>query len=145
VIQGMICMGSVIGFALLLGFRPTATAVEWAATVGVLAMIAFGLTWLSVALGMVSKSVETASNLPMPLVLLPFFGSGFVPTDSMPTALRWFADYQPFTPVMETVRGLLMGTAIGDSAVIAVGWCAALSLGGYLWARALYNRDPSPR
>jgi ABC-2 type transport system permease protein len=65
------------------------------------------LVWLSVALGMVSKSVETASNLPMPLVFLPFLGSGFVPTDSMPTGLRWFAEYQPFTPITETLRGLL--------------------------------------
>jgi ABC-2 type transport system permease protein len=91
---------------------------------------------------MVPKSVETASNLPMPLVFLPFLGSGFVPTDSMPVWLRWFADYQPFTPWIETVRGLLVGTAIGDDAVIAIAWCAGITLVGYLWARKLYNRDP---
>jgi len=83
------------------------------------------------------------SQLPMPLVLLPFFGSGFVPTDSMPTALRLFAEYQPFTPLIETIRGLLTGTAIGSSAAISAGWCVALSLAGYLWAVRLYNRDPS--
>jgi ABC-2 type transport system permease protein len=60
----------------------------------------------------------------------------------MPTGLRWFAEYQPFTPVIDTLRGLLPGTAIGDSAVIAVAWCAAITLAGYLWARKLYNRDP---
>jgi ABC-2 type transport system permease protein len=78
----------------------------------------------------------------MPLVFLPFLGSGFVPTDSMPVWLRWFADYQPFTPWIETVRGLLVGTAIGDDAVIAIAWCAGITLVGYLWARKLYNRDP---
>ena len=101
----MLSLAVVIGVALLVGFRPTAGPVEWIAAIGVLAMISLALTWLSVALGLVSKSVETASNLPMPLILLPFLGSGFVPTDSMPAGLRWFAEYQPFTPVIETLRG----------------------------------------
>jgi ABC-2 type transport system permease protein len=79
------------------------------------------------------------------LMILPFLGSGFVPTDFMPAAVRWFAEYQPFTPIMDTLRGLLMGTAIGSSAVIAVAWCAGLSLVGYVWARRLYDRDPSRR
>ncbi|MGH2943649.1 MAG: ABC transporter permease [Solirubrobacteraceae bacterium] len=143
-IQTMLALAVVIGVALLIGFRPTASPVEWIAAFGVLAMISLALTWLSVALGMVTKSVESASNLPMPLMLLPFFGSGFVPTDSMPGALRWFAENQPFTPVMETVRGLLLGTPIGDSAALAVAWCAGIALVGYLWARALFDRDPTP-
>jgi hypothetical protein len=71
----------------------------------------------------VTKSVETASNLPMPLVLLPFLSSGFVPTESMPTGLRWFAEHQHFTPIIETIRGLLLGTAIGTSAVLTIAWC----------------------
>ena len=102
------------------------------------------MIWLSVALGMVTKSVETASNLPMPLFLLPFLGSGFVPTDTMPTAMRWFAENQPFTPIMETIRGLLLGTPIGNSGVLAIAWSAAIGLGGYLWAKHLFNRDPTP-
>ena len=97
-IQTMLSIAVVIGVALLVGFRPTAGPVEWLAAIGVLAMITLALTWLSVALGMVSKSVETASNLPMFLMLLPFLGSGFVPTDSMPAGVRWFAENQPFTP-----------------------------------------------
>ena len=109
---------------------------------GILAAITLALTWLCVAIGLAAKTVEAASNLPMPLTFLPFLGSGFVPTDSMPTGLRWFAEYQPFTPVIDTLRGLLLGTAIGDSAVVAVAWCAAITLAGYLWARRLYNRDP---
>ena len=121
--------------------RPNATAAEWLAAAGVLAMITFAVTWLSVALGLFAKSPETASNAPMPLVLLPFLGSGFVPTESMPDPVRLFAEYQPFTPVMETIRGLLLGTAIGSSAVLAGAWCVAIALAGYLWARKLYQRD----
>jgi ABC-2 type transport system permease protein len=140
--QTMLSLGAVLAVAMLIGFRPNATPVEWLAAAGILALITLALTWLSVALGLVAKTVEAASNLPMPLVFLPFLGSGFVPTDSMPTGLRWFAEYQPFTSMIETVRGLLLGTAIGSSAVIALAWCAGITLFGYLWAKKLYNRDP---
>ncbi len=140
-IQTMLSIAVVIGVALLVGFRPTAGPVDWIAAIGVLAMIAFALIWLSVALGLVAKSVETASNTPMPLMLLPFFGSGFVPTDSMPAGLRQFAEYQPFTPIIETLRGLLLGTPIGNSAALAVAWCVGITLVGYLWAKKLFNRS----
>jgi ABC-2 type transport system permease protein len=141
-IQTMLSLAVVVAVALLIGFRPNASPVEWVAAAGVLAMITFALTWLCVACGLVAKTVEAASNLPQPLVFLPFLGSGFVPTDSMPTWLRWFAEYQPFTPVIDTVRGLLLGSAIGNSAVIAVAWCAGITLVSYVWAKKLYNRDP---
>ena len=142
VIQTMLGVALVTGVALLVGFRPNAGLVEWSAAIGLLAFIALALTWLSVALGLSAKSVETASNTPMFLMLLPFLGSGFVPTEGMPIGLRWFAEYQPFTPVMETLRGLLLGTPIGNSATFAVAWCVAIALGGYVWAKKLYNRDP---
>jgi len=96
-----------------------------------------------VLMGLAARSVESASNLPMPLILLPFLGSGFVPTESLPTGLTWFAEYQPFTPIIETLRGLLTGTAIGGSAVLAAAWCAALALTGHLWSRARYDRRPA--
>lgn len=144
-IQIMLCLAVVIGVALLVGFRPNATAVEWLATVGVLAMTGLAITWLCIALGLAAKTVESASNTPMPLTLLPFLGSGFVPTDSLPVGLRWFADYQPFTPIMETIRGLLLGTPIGNSAIIAAAWCVGITAVSYVWARKLYNRDPSKR
>ncbi|GCE41781.1 probable ABC drug resistance transporter, permease component [Rhodococcus wratislaviensis] len=139
-IQTLISLVLVVGVAVLIGFRPTAGLGEWVAATAVLAMFTFALTWLSVAFGLVSKSVETASNLPMVLILLPFLGSGFVPTDSMPAGLRWFAEYQPFSPVIETIRGLLLGEPVGSSAVLAVGWSAGIALFGYLWAKRLFNR-----
>jgi ABC-2 type transport system permease protein len=142
-IQTMLGLAAVIGVALAIGFRPNADPLEWVAAIGVLAMITLAVTWLSAALGLQAKSVEAASNVVMPLMLLLFLGSGFVPTDSMPAAMRWFAEYQPFTPVIETLRGLLMGTAIGHDAVLAVGWCALIGFVGYRWAMRLYDRDPT--
>jgi ABC-2 type transport system permease protein len=143
-LQTMIAIAVVLGATLLLGFSPTASPAEWVAAIGLLASSTYAVIWLAVALGMVTKSVDAASNLPLPLMLLPFLGSGFVPTDSMPGWMSWFAEYQPFTPIMETLRGLLMGTAIGSSGVQAVAWCVAIGLGGYLWAKRLFNRDPTP-
>ncbi|MFF3669827.1 ABC transporter permease [Microtetraspora malaysiensis] len=140
-IQTMLSIAAVIGVALLIGFRPSAGPGDWLALIGVLVMMTFAFIWLSVAFGLASKTVESSSNVGMPLVLLPFLGSGFVPTDSMPTVLRWFAEYQPFTPLIETLRGLLMGTPIGNNAVIAVGWCVVIALGGYLWSKKLFNRE----
>ena len=141
VIQAMFSVAIVTGVALLVGFRPAAGLGGWLATAGFLLVVAFAFVWLCVALGQVSKSVETASNLPMPLILLPFLGSGFVPTDSMPAGLRWFAEYQPFTPIIETLRGLLMDKPIGNNAWIALAWCAVIALGGYLWSKRLFNRE----
>lgn len=106
----------VLAVALLIGFRPNATAIEWLAAGGLLTATAFALIWLAVGMGLAAKTVAGASNMPMPLTLLPLFGSGFVPTESMPTALRLFAEHQPFTPIMETLRGLLMGTGSGSAA-----------------------------
>ena len=143
VIQTMLATVIVMVVAVLIGFRSTTGPIEWLAATGLLVLAAFAISWLSVALGMSAKSVETASNLPMFLVLLPFLSSGFVPTDSMPDGLSWFAEHQPFTPLIETVRGLLLGTAIGTSGLVAVAWCVGISIVGYVWARRLYDRNPA--
>ena len=144
-IQTALALAVVMVVALVIGFRPTTGPLAWVAAAGVLALTTLAITWLSVALGMSTRSVETASNLPMFLVLLLFLGSGFVPTETMPDGLRWFAENQPFTPIIETLRGLLLGTPIGNSGLIAVAWCLAISLIGFLWARRLYERDPAHR
>jgi ABC-2 type transport system permease protein len=139
-IQTLAATATVIVLAVAIGFRPTANPLEWLAAIGLLALVTFALTWLSAAMGLTSKSAETASNAPMPLQFLPFIGSAIVPADTMPPALKWFAENQPFTPIIETLRGLLMGTAIGDSWLLALGWCAVLTLTGYVWARAAFTR-----
>jgi ABC-2 type transport system permease protein len=142
-IQTLVGVALVIGVAIAIGFRPNADPVEWLAAFGLIAFAIFAITWLSAALGLRAKSVETASNLGMPLLLLVFIGSGFVPTDSMAPGLAQFAKYQPFTPVTETIRGLLMGTPVGNDAVIALVWCAIIGFLGYRWALRQYDRDPT--
>ncbi|MFJ9951131.1 ABC transporter permease [Kitasatospora sp. NPDC091207] len=140
VLQTAIGLVLVLAAALAMGFRPNASPVEWLAAAGLLVFVTLALTWLSAGIGLVAKTPESASNIPMPLQFMPFIGSAIVPPDSMPTALRWFAEYQPFTPIIETLRGLLMGTEIGGSAVAALGWCVALTGVGYLWARRTFYR-----
>jgi ABC-2 type transport system permease protein len=142
-IQTLVSLAIVLGVAVALGFRPTADPIHWLGAIGVLTLFTFALVWLATALGLAAKSVETASNTPMFLTLLPFLGSGFVPTATMPTGLEQFARYQPFTPVTETVRGLLTGTAIGTNAVAAIAWSIGLTVAAYLWAVHLYtHREP---
>jgi ABC-2 type transport system permease protein len=142
-IQTLTSIALVIGVAALMGFRPTAGVGAWLAAIGLLIGLTFALTWLSVAFGLVSKSPEAASNLPMPIMFLPFIGSALIPPDSMPAGVRWFAEFQPFTPIIETLRGLLMDTPITNTnAVLAVSWCLAITLAGYLWSGALFRRDP---
>jgi len=142
VIQALLSVGVVIGVAYLAGFRPTAGAAGWLATIGVLALFIVGITWLAVALGLISKTAEGASNVPMPLLILPFLGSGFVPTASMPAGLRWFAEYQPFTPVINATRDLLFGHPAGNSVIIAIAWGAGITLVSYVWAVRLFRRAP---
>ena len=141
-IQTLIGVVAVTAAALAVGFRPHANPAEWLAALGVVLLLTFAVTWLCVGLGLSAKSVETASNSPMFLILLPFLGSGFVPTSSLPTAVRWFAEYQPFTPVNETLRGLLTGTRIGDNLIITIAWCLGVAVLSYVWSRRLYERQP---
>ncbi|TFD47333.1 ABC transporter permease [Cryobacterium frigoriphilum] len=139
-IQGIIAVALVLGVGVAIGFRPTASPVEWVAAAGMVALIAYAISWLGVAMGIQAKSVEVASNMPLVLTLLPLLGSGFVPTDSMPAGLAWFAQYQPFTAFIETIRGLLLGTPLGVNPVLAVGWCLVIVLIGYVWSAANYDR-----
>jgi ABC-2 type transport system permease protein len=143
VIQAVLAVVVVLAVELALGFRPDASVVEWVAVAGLVVLVAFALTWLCVALGLVSKSVETASNTPMFLMILPFVSSAFVPTDAMPAGLRYFAEHQPFTPIIETLRALLTGAPTGSDLWLAIGWCVLVSVLGYLWSRRLFLRVPA--
>ncbi len=139
-IQTLVSIVVVLAVAIALGFRPTADASDWLAAIGIIALFALALVWLATALGLAATSVETASNTPMFLTLLPFLSSGFVLAASMPAGLRQFATYQPFTPVTETLRGLLTGTHIGGNAIGAIAWSVGIGVASYLWAIHLYNQ-----
>jgi len=140
VIQTLLSMGVLLGVAVAIGFRPHADALKWLGAVGVAALIAWAMTWLAMAMGLSAKAPEGASNLPLPFILLPFLSSAFVPAKSMSPGLRQFAEYQPFTPITETVRGLLLGTHIGNQWIAAVAWCVGLTVVGYVASRRLFDR-----
>jgi ABC-2 type transport system permease protein len=139
----LVSLAVTVAVALLIGYHPAASPLEWLGAVGLLVLFAIALIWVSVAFGLVAKSVETASNMPMFLIILPFLGSGFVPVHSMPAGVRWFAENQPFTPITDTVRSLLAGQHVGSAGFTAIAWCLAITAAGYLWARHLYDRRPA--
>jgi ABC-2 type transport system permease protein len=142
VIQSVTAAVLITALAVGLGFRPDASALGWLTALGLVVAVAVAMTWVSVSLGASAKTPESASNAPTPLVFLPFLGSAFVPPHSMAPGLRWFAEYQPFTPVINTVRGLLTGGPIGHNAVLAIAWSLVITHGSYLCARKLFRRDP---
>ncbi|GAA3810382.1 ABC transporter permease [Streptomyces chiangmaiensis] len=129
--------------AVAIGFRSTdATALEWLAAFGLLALFALALTWIAVGMGMASPNAEAAGNSAMPLILLPLISSAFTPIDAMPGWFQPIAEYQPFTPAIETLRGLLLGTEIGNNGWITVVWCLGLAVLGYRWSTSKFNHDP---
>ena len=131
----------VVGVAIALGFLPTAVAGRWLAAAGVTVLLVLALTWLAVPFGLAAKTAEGLSGFILIVQLLPFISSAFVPPGQMSGSVRWFAAHEPFTPVINTLRGLLTGTPSGGTALAAVVWCAGLALAGYLWARVLVRRD----
>ncbi|MGW0533285.1 ABC transporter permease [Streptomyces sp. NPDC003032] len=139
------CMMSVLlvgAVGVAIGFRSTgATALEWLAAFGLLVLFALALTSIAVGMGMASPNPEAASNMAMPLILLPLVSSAFIPAATMPGWFRPIAEYQPFTPVIETLRGLLLGSEIGRNGWIAVVWCVGLAALGHRWSMAQFNRD----
>ena len=130
----------VVGVAYPTGFRPTAGPVEWMATAGVLLVWVLAISWLSVCLGLLANSAEAASGFTFFVLFLPYLSSAFVPTDTMPAALRAIADHQPITPTIETVRGFLIGTPVGSNGWLALAWCGSLLLASFLTASALFRR-----
>lgn len=139
-VMSVVLVGAV---AVAIGFRATgATTLEWILAVGLLALVSLALTWIAVGVGLSSPNAEAASNNALPLMVLPLLSSAFVPVDAMPGWFRPIAEYQPFTPAIETLRGLLLGGEIGHNGWLAVVWCLGLAVLGYVWSKSLFNRDP---
>ncbi|WP_328331604.1 ABC transporter permease [Kribbella sp. NBC_00382] len=132
----------VVGFAVLIGFRPNASVVDWLLAAGLLIALTVALTWFAIALGLTSKTAEGASNIVLPIsLLLPFLSNTFIPLEAMPSGIRWFAEYQPFTAVIDTLRHLLLGMPMDrGTGWLAVAWCVAIALVGYFWAQKTYNK-----
>jgi ABC-2 type transport system permease protein len=143
VVKTLFVVAVTLAFALVLGYRSAGGPADWAIAIGLVVLMAFALTWLTVGLGLAADSVETASNTPMFLLLLPFVSSAFVPTDAMPWGLRQFAEHQPFTPMIDSLRALTSGAAVGSDLWLAIGWCVLISAAGSLWSRRLFTRVPT--
>ncbi|MGW3320624.1 ABC transporter permease [Streptomyces fungicidicus] len=143
VLQAVVSVVLVGAVGVALGFRSTdATALEWLAALALLVLFATALTWIAVGMGLISPNVEAASNNALPLILLPLLSSAFVPLDTMPGWFRPVAEYQPFTPAIETLRGLLLGTDIGHNGWLAAAWSLGLAALGYRWSKSRFDRDP---
>ncbi|CAI6087379.1 Daunorubicin/doxorubicin resistance ABC transporter permease protein DrrB [Cohnella sp. JJ-181] len=143
--RNLVATGVVIGVALLVGFRPNGTFVEWVAALGVIVLFILTLTWLYAAIGLVAGSPSAASGYGFILLFLPYLSSAFVPIDTMPDWLRGVARHQPITPLIETIRGLLLGTPVGDNAWIGAVWCAGLILIALVWCGAAFRKRAGRR
>ncbi|MFI6470766.1 ABC transporter permease [Streptomyces sp. NPDC050516] len=143
VLQSILSVVAVGAVGVAIGFRSTdATVLDWFAALGLLVLFSLSLTWIAVGMGLISPNAEAASNNAMPLILLPLLSSAFVPLHSMPGWFQPIAQYQPFTPAIETLRGLLLGTEIGNNGWLAIAWALGLTVLGYFWSKAKFNQDP---
>lgn len=140
VLRNLVTTSVVVLLALLMGFRPTANPLRWLAAMAMIALFVLALSWVAVALGLLAKNPEAANGFTMIFMFLPYVSSAFVPTSSMPGWLQGVAEHQPVTPVIETMRGLLTGTPIGNSALLAIVWFGGIALVGYLAAGVLFKR-----
>lgn len=140
-VRGLLADAVIIGLGFAMGFRSHASLLGWLAAIGLIVLLGIGASWLTVALGLAAKSVESAGMSTVPLIMLPFLSSAFVPASTMGEGVRQFAEYQPFTPIIETLRALLSGShpSTGDT-IAAVAWCVGFGLLGYLWAVASFKK-----
>jgi len=139
-LRSLISIAAIIGVAFALGFRPAAGSLDWLAVIGIIVAACFATSWLTVAVGLAAKTPQSAGLAIVPLILLPFFSSAIVPADKMGAGVRQFAEYQPFTPIIESLRGLLAGTPSAGYAIAALAWCAGIGVVGYVWALATFRK-----
>jgi ABC-2 type transport system permease protein len=140
ILRSLVAIAAIIGVGFALGFRPAASFLEWLGVIGLIVLVSFAASWLTVALGLAAKTPESAGMATVPLILLPFLSSAIVPVATMGAGVRQFAEYQPFTPIIETLRGLLAGTPSAGDAIAAVAWCAGIALVGYVWALSTFRK-----
>jgi ABC-2 type transport system permease protein len=139
-LRSLIAIAALVGVAFAFGFRPAASFVEWLGVIGFIVLVSFATTWITVALGLAAKTPESAGLVSVPLVMLPFLSSAIVPAETMGPGVRQFAEYQPFTPIIETLRGLLTGEPSGSKAIVAVIWCVGIALVGYVWSLSTFKK-----
>ncbi|GAA5027238.1 ABC transporter permease [Microbacterium fluvii] len=139
-VANLVSLAVVVGVAVLMGFRTGASVVDWLAVTGILVLFTLALTWIAVIAGLSAKTVDGASAFSYPLIFLPFISSAFVPTASMPGPVRVFAEYQPVTAIVDTIRSLFTGQPVDSAIWIALAWCVAILGVAYAVAMAIYRR-----
>jgi ABC-2 type transport system permease protein len=144
-LRNLLATGVVIGVALAVGFRPTANVLEWLGALGMVALFILAITWLYSAIGIAAANPTAASGYGFALLFVPYLSSAFVPTDTMPSWLQWIAQNQPITPIIETIRAFLFGRDPGAELWWALGWCALIIAGAYVWAVWLFGRKAGRR
>ena len=142
-IANVISMVVVVGVALIMGFRTGASLADWLAVAGILLLFTLALTWIEVIPGLTAKSVDGASAFSYPLIFLPFISSAFVPTASMPGPVAWFAEHQPVTPIVNTIRNLFIGAQVGGEIWVALAWLVGILVVAYVVAQVIYRRKIS--
>ncbi len=130
----------VILVALLMGFRSSASILDWICVFGILGLFTLALTWCAVIAGLVAKTTEGAGVFAYPIIFLPFLSSAFVPTETMASGVRAFAENQPVTPIVETIRNLLTNQSVGQEIWIALGWCVVITVVAYFVAISIYKK-----
>ncbi|SFE35928.1 ABC-2 type transport system permease protein [Bacillus sp. OV194] len=130
----------IILVALIMGFRSSAGVLSWLAVAGILALFTLALTWIAAIAGLSAKSVDGVSAFSYPLIFLPFISSAFVPTKSMPSAVRAFAENQPVTSIVESIRALLSSQPVGNDIWIALAWCVGIMIVAYVFAMRAYKK-----
>lgn len=131
----------IVAVALLMGFRTSASVLDWLAIAGILALFTLALTWIAIIAGLSAKSVDGAGGFSYPLIFLPFISSAFVPTETMPGPVRWFAENQPVTSIVNTIQDLLAQRPVGGDIWIALAWCLGILVLAYAFAAAAYRRQ----
>ena len=127
--------------ALLMGFRTSANVLDWLAVAGILALFTLALTWIAIIAGLSAKSVDGAGGFSYPLIFLPFISSAFVPTETMPGPVRWFAENQPVTSIVNTIQDLFAQRSVGGDIWVALAWCLGILIVSYAFATAAYKRQ----
>jgi len=139
-LRSLISIAAIIGVAFALGFRPAAGSLDWLAVIGIIVAACFATSWLTVAMGLAAKTPTEAGLLTVPVIMLPFFSSAIVPAAKMGQGVRQFAEYQPFTPIIEALRGLLGGAPSAGYVAAALAWCAGIAIVGYVWAVTTFRQ-----
>ncbi|MFZ7131069.1 MAG: ABC transporter permease [Eubacteriales bacterium] len=139
-VSNMLTVVIIILVALIMGFRSNAGILSWLAAAGILALYTLALTWIAVIPGLTAKSMEGASSFSYILIFLPFLSSAFVPTETMPKVVRVFAENQPVTSIVESIRALLNSQPVGNDIWIALAWCVGIMLVAYIFAMRAYKR-----